>query len=93
LLLSDDGVLPDGQRALSHDVFLQHQPSCDDLKHVDCRHVDFGAISAGQQPLIVEQDKSLGKGGLCVGMQLLHWENIPQKRPIHGTTRRRKLII
>jgi predicted nicotinamide N-methyase len=51
-------VLPNGQLLLAYDEYLTDQRYYDDLKHVDCHFIDFG-------PLIIEQDKSLGKGGLC----------------------------
>jgi Lysine methyltransferase len=40
----------------------------DDLKHIDYKYIDFGADfwdPDDRRPLIVEQDKSLGKGGFC----------------------------
>jgi hypothetical protein len=70
-------VLPNGQKLLSYNVFLQNQRYYDDLKHVDCRYIDFGTFFSEHyhhdgnskkittSPLIIEQDKSLGKGGLC----------------------------
>ena len=61
----DDDVvehLADGRRILRYDSYLRHQRYYDDLKHVDCHFMDYGMIGPGQ--LIIEQDKSLGKGGL-----------------------------
>lgn len=40
----------------------------DDLKHIDYKYIDFGSEHwdpDDKRPLIVEQDKSLGKGGFC----------------------------
>jgi hypothetical protein len=56
-------VLPCGAKVLSYDSYLRHQRYYDDLKHVDCRFMDYGTIGPGR--LILEQDKSLGKGGWC----------------------------
>ena len=50
--------LSNGASLLDYATFLEHQRVYDDLKHVDCRYIDFGSV-------LVEQDKSLGKGGLC----------------------------
>jgi SAM-dependent methyltransferase len=56
-------VLACGAKVLAYDSYLQHQRYYDDLKHVDCRFMDYGNIGPGR--LIVEQNKSLGKGGWC----------------------------
>ena len=56
-------VLPNKQRVLKYDSYLAHQRYYDDLKHVDCHYIDYGAIG-GSGRLVIEQDKSLGKGGL-----------------------------
>jgi hypothetical protein len=56
-------VLACGSNVLSYDSYLSHQRYYDDLKHVDCRFIDYGKIGPGR--LIVEQDKSMGKGGWC----------------------------
>jgi 23S rRNA U2552 (ribose-2'-O)-methylase RlmE/FtsJ len=56
-------VLACGAKVLSYDLYLKHQRYYDDLKHVDCRFIDYGTIGPGR--VIVEQDKSLGKGGWC----------------------------
>ena len=56
-------VLACGAKVLSYDSYLRHQRYYDDLKHVDCRFIDYGKVGPGR--LIVEQDKSLGKGGWC----------------------------
>lgn len=52
-------TLDDGKRVLRYDSFLTHQRYYDDLKHADCDYIDY----SGQ--VVVQQDKSLGKGGLC----------------------------
>ena len=44
--------------------FLAHQRYYDDLKHVDHKYIDFGDFQTGSR-LVLEQDKSLGKGGFC----------------------------
>ena len=58
-------TLANQKKVLCYDSFLKHQRYYDDLKHVDCQFIDFGIIgnnSGGR--LVMEQDKSLGKGGL-----------------------------
>lgn len=57
-------VLPDSKtRVLRYDSYLLHQTYYDDLKHVDYKFLDFGSDTCSPR-LIIEQDKSLGKGGL-----------------------------
>jgi Lysine methyltransferase len=68
-------LLPNQQRILDYNLFLQNQRYYDDLKHVDHRFIDFGATTPmdpsndatthSASPLIIEQDKALGKGGFC----------------------------
>jgi len=62
---------------LDYNSYLSHQTFYDDLKHVDYKFIDYGEIQNGttkkdhnfdapsRNTLVVEQDKSLGKGGLC----------------------------
>ena len=57
-------TLPSGETILSYETFLKSQRIYDDLKHVDCKYIDYGSIE-GQGTLVIEQDKSLGKGGFC----------------------------
>lgn len=57
-------VLPNGKTVLRYNSYLKHQRYYDDLKHVDCSFLDYGIVTGGGR-LIVEQDKRLGKGGLC----------------------------
>jgi predicted nicotinamide N-methyase len=57
-------VLSNGKKVLCYESFLKHQRYYDDLKHVDCHFIDFGISSCGGR-LVMEQDKCLGKGGLC----------------------------
>lgn len=56
-------MLLNTQRVLRYDSYLTHQRYYDDLKHVDCHYIDYGTIG-GSGRLVIEQDKSLGKGGL-----------------------------
>jgi hypothetical protein len=56
-------VLANKQLMLRYDSYLAHQRYYDDLKHVDCHYIDYGTIG-GSGRLVIEQDKSLGKGGL-----------------------------
>jgi predicted nicotinamide N-methyase len=51
-------TLDDGKRLLRYDSYLIHQRYYDDLKHSDCDYIDYSG-------LVVQQDKSLGKGGIC----------------------------
>jgi hypothetical protein len=52
-------TLSNGDRILRYNSYLSHQRYYDDLKHVDCDYIDYGSGVA------VQQQKSLGKGGLC----------------------------
>jgi hypothetical protein len=72
-------VLACGAKVLSYDSYLQHQRYYDDLKHVDCRFMDYGKIGPGR--LIVEQDKSLGKGGWCWDAAFVLGEYMIQNAP------------
>lgn len=62
--------LLDGRTVLRYDSYLQHQRYYDDLKHVDCSFIDYG------NGLLIEQDKSLGKGGLCWDAAIMLAEHI-----------------
>jgi len=64
-------ILPDSRmRILRYDSYLSHQRYNDDYKHADCHFIDFGCIDDNDdlknkcKQLIIEQQKSLGKGGL-----------------------------
>ena len=64
-------VISDGRKILRYGSYLSHQRYYDDLKHSDVQYIDYGPVGAGRKDgpggggrLIVEQDKSLGKGGL-----------------------------
>jgi hypothetical protein len=55
---------------LHYDSFLNGQNYYDDYKHVNYRFIDFGYIAGGREedqdkqlPLLIEQDRSVGKGG------------------------------
>ena len=54
---------------LDYDAWLRgDQRYHDDLKHIDYKYIDFGPEHwdpDDRRPLIIEQDKSLGKGGFC----------------------------
>ena len=50
--------LDNGKSVMRYESYLAHQRYYDDLKHVDCDYIDYSG-------LVVEQQKSLGKGGLC----------------------------
>lgn len=47
---------------LVYDTFLADQRYYDDYKHVNYRCIDFGHVHG--KPLVIEQDRKLGKGGL-----------------------------
>lgn len=53
------------ERVLDYNSYLAHQCYYDDLKHADMNYIDFGNVGHSGGRLIVEQRKSLGKGGLC----------------------------
>jgi Lysine methyltransferase len=71
----DEGehTLSNGQRILDYNAYLEHQRYYDDCKHIDYHYIDYGTLEGLKPsssspccyPLIIEQDKSLGKGGLC----------------------------
>lgn len=63
-LREDFTRLSTGDTVLRYESFLDNQRYYDDLKHVDHRFVDYGKFDT-QSPLLVEQDKRMGKGGLC----------------------------
>ena len=53
--------------SLLYDSYLAHQSYYDDLKHVDHPSITY-SLSASKFPgetVVIAQDKSLGKGGLC----------------------------
>lgn len=58
-------ILSNGDRVLQYSSFLENQKYYDDLKHIDCKYIDYGTNVDSSRPILVEQDKSLGKGGLC----------------------------
>jgi len=63
-------TLPNNKRLLNYNSYLSHQRYYDDLKHADIHYIDYGNIynsKSGENGgrLVVEQRKSLGKGGLC----------------------------
>jgi predicted nicotinamide N-methyase len=70
-----------GMTIFQYNHFLKEQAYYDDLKHVDYSFIDYGTIGSGQ--LIVEQQKSLGKGGFCwdaayiLADHLIHENAIP----------------
>jgi hypothetical protein len=47
---------------LDYDSYLANQSCYDDYKHVNYLHIDFGLV--GDRRVIVQQDRSVGKGGL-----------------------------
>jgi len=60
-------ILRNGKKVLRYESYLAHQRYYDDLKHVDCHYIDYGSAVGGSDNkgrLVIEQDKSLGKGGL-----------------------------
>ena len=69
-------VLPTSgsSKILNYNSYLRHQRYYDDLKHVDYHYIDYGDIrsrgrhDAGNRAgghLVIRQQKSLGKGGIC----------------------------
>lgn len=63
------------EKVLDYNSYLAHQRYYDDLKHADIKYIDFGHIHNhnhssygeyyGENRLVVEQRKHLGKGGWC----------------------------
>mmetsp|Transcript_30849 Transcript_30849/g.46810 ORF Transcript_30849/g.46810 Transcript_30849/m.46810 type:complete len:333 (-) Transcript_30849:131-1129(-) len=72
-------VLSTGQKVLRYDSFLAHQRYYDDLKHVDFDFIDYGSSSLG---CVIQQEKSLGKGGLCWDAALILAEHLVSTRSI-----------
>jgi len=53
------------QKVLRYDSYLYHQRYSDDYKHCNCDYVDYPVgDNSNTKRLIVEQQRSLGKGGL-----------------------------
>ena len=73
---------------LQYDSYLAHQNYYDDYKHVNYRFIDFGEF--GGKPLVVEQDRSLGKGGLIWDAAFILGEHVVREtdcwRQACGTT-------
>jgi hypothetical protein len=65
---------------LDYESFLQHQRVYDDLKHIDYKYIYFPG-----DDVLMEQQKSLGKGGVCwdaafiLGEYLIQTNGIPSK--------------
>jgi len=55
-------ALSNGEQVLIYESYLEHQAYYDDLKHVDYKYIDYGSR---ESKLVIEQDKTLGKGGFC----------------------------
>jgi predicted nicotinamide N-methyase len=81
---------------LRYDSFLAHQSYYDDYKHVNYRYLDFGnnysTATNGDRVsnLVIEQDRSLGKGGLVwdaafiLGQHVVNekcWQEQPSLEP------------
>ena len=69
-------VLTDGTTMLNYDSYLSHQSYYDDFKHSNVTLINYGNLrldcdasssktERNKRQLIIEQRKSLGKGGLC----------------------------
>lgn len=60
--------LEDGRKVLKYESYLRHQRYYDDLKHVDCQFIEYDLSGQDKgrpsRSVLIEQDKSLGKGGL-----------------------------
>lgn len=57
-------ILPDSkQKVLRYQSYLAHQRYSDDYKHSNCQYIDF-PLDCSDKKIIVEQQISLGKGGL-----------------------------
>lgn len=70
-------ALSDGARVLRYESFLAHQRYYDDLKHVDCDYIDYGS------GVVVQQEKALGKGGLCWDAAFVLAEHLIETKAIH----------
>ena len=57
-------IMPNSNmNVLRYDTYLSHQRYSDDYKHSNCNFVDF-QLQYSDKKVIVEQQRSLGKGGL-----------------------------
>lgn len=56
--------LQSGKTVLKYDSFLSHQRYYDNYKHVNVSYFDFGLMGDSNSPIMIEQKRSLGKGGL-----------------------------
>jgi hypothetical protein len=75
-------LLSDGSVVFKYESFLRNQRVYDDLKHIDYRYIDFSNERIGH--LIIEQEKSLGKGGFCWDAAYILGEYLIQEHVIEN---------
>jgi len=66
--------LSTGQSVLRYDSYLSHQRYYDDCKHIDHEFIDYGKTEGGN--CVIQQQKSLGKGGFCWDAALILAEHL-----------------
>ena len=71
---------------LDYQNYLANQSYYDDYKHVNYHHIDFGIV--GDRPLIVQQDRSVGKGGLIWDAGYILADHLIQTQELWNPTRR-----
>jgi predicted nicotinamide N-methyase len=92
--------LSSGNVVLQYEQYLTHQRYYDDLKHIDCRYIDYGSFNVTttnttstddnscRLMLMMEQDKSLGKGGLCWDAAFVLGDYLSRHFDLHVKSRR-----
>lgn len=69
-----------------YDSYLANQSYYDDYKHVNFKHIDFGLV--GDRRVIIQQDRSVGKGGLVWDAGYILADHLIQTQELWNPTRR-----
>lgn len=80
----EDTLATDTQ-TLDYESFLNNQRHYDDYKHVNYPHVDFGFV--GDRRLILQQDRSVGKGGFIWDAGYILADHLVQTQQLWNPTR------
>lgn len=70
---------------LDYSSYLANQSYYDDYKHVNYQHIDFGMV--GDRRLIIQQDRSVGKGGLVWDAGFILGDHLIQTLELWNPTR------
>lgn len=68
----------DDYDVLSYESYLAVQALYDDYKHVNYKKIDFGII--GGSPLVIEQDRTVGKGGFVWDSGFILAEHVTREK-------------